>query len=189
MPMTAEAFVSTYGYAALFVGTFFEGEFILVMGGVLAHGGHLELFWVIVAAFLGSLCGDQFYFIIGRLKGRQLLDRRPRWKDRADRVERMLHRYRALFLMGFRFVYGIRTATPFAVGMSSVPAPYFLALNTAGALLWAAAIGTGGYFFGAALEVVLSDIKRYEIWAALAIGALALAAWTGHFLWKRRANG
>jgi len=189
MSMTAEAFVSTYGYAALFVGTFLEGEFILVIGGVLAHSGHLELFWVIIAAFLGSLSGDQFYFFMGRLKGRQILARKPRWKARADRVEEMLHRYRAIFLMGFRFVYGIRTATPFAVGMSSVPTLYFLTLNTAGALLWAAAIGSGGYFFGAALEALLRDIERYEMWAALAIASLALAAWAGHFLWKRRAGG
>ena len=46
-----EILVSAYGYPALFIGTFLEGETILVIAGFLAHRGYLELPWVIVIAF------------------------------------------------------------------------------------------------------------------------------------------
>jgi len=60
--MTLESIVDTYGYVAVLLGTFLEGETILVLGGFAAHRGYLALPWVIVAAFFGSLCGDQLFF-------------------------------------------------------------------------------------------------------------------------------
>ena len=68
--MSLEIFVKTYGYWALLVGTFFEGETILIIGGITAHLGYLELPIVILIAFIGSFSGDQLYFFIGRMKGR-----------------------------------------------------------------------------------------------------------------------
>ena len=62
--MTFEYLVSHYGYVALVIGTFFEGETILIAAGFAAHGGYLKLQWVTLAAFLGSLAGDQFYIIV-----------------------------------------------------------------------------------------------------------------------------
>ena len=49
--MTLESIVDTYGYLAVLLGTFLEGETILVLGGFAAHRGYLALPWVIVAAF------------------------------------------------------------------------------------------------------------------------------------------
>ncbi len=57
--MTFEYLVSHYGYPALVAGTMLEGEAILFAGGFEAHGGYLKLQWVILAAFVGSLMGDQ----------------------------------------------------------------------------------------------------------------------------------
>jgi membrane protein DedA with SNARE-associated domain len=65
--MSAETAISTYGYVAIAIGGFFEGETILVLAGFAAHRGHLHLPWVIVWGFLGTLCGDQLYSIsVGR---------------------------------------------------------------------------------------------------------------------------
>ena len=57
--------IENYGYAAILIGTFLEGETILVLAGVAAHQGYLVLTWVIIAAFVGSLCGDQLFFLFG----------------------------------------------------------------------------------------------------------------------------
>lgn len=64
--MTIADFLSHYGYLALLIGTFLEGETILVLGGLAAHQGYLDLAGVILAAFAGSLMGDQFFFLLGR---------------------------------------------------------------------------------------------------------------------------
>ncbi|MBN1534542.1 MAG: DedA family protein [Spirochaetes bacterium] len=158
-----ESFILQYGYPVIFFGTFFEGETVLVIAGFAAHRGYLDLHLAIAAAFAGSLLGDQLYFFIGRYRGRALAERRPRLRKRLRRFNAMMDRYGTIIILGFRFVYGIRTISPFAIGMSSISAWRFLLLNTASAAVWAAAIGTAGYLFGNAVELLLGEVRRYEL--------------------------
>ena len=57
-----EYWINTYGYAAVFIGCFFEGETILVLGAFAAHRGYLSLAGVCFAAFMGTFLGDQLYY-------------------------------------------------------------------------------------------------------------------------------
>ena len=75
--MTLESLVDAYGYVAVLVGTFLEGETILILGGFAAHRGYMALPWVILAAFIGSLCGDQLFFFLGRWHSQAILSKRP----------------------------------------------------------------------------------------------------------------
>ncbi|HBH61117.1 MAG TPA: DedA family protein [Nitrospiraceae bacterium] len=184
--MSLESIIQTYGYWALMIGTFFEGETILVIGGFAAHRGYLSLPLVILAAFIGTLAGDQLYFFIGRKKGNAFLDKRPSWKPHMEKVRILLERYQALLILGFRFLYGLRTVTPFVLGMSRVKTANFIMLNVVGALVWAALFGTGGYLFGAALEIFLEDIKRYERLTFLGMFLAGLAVWVLHLYQKYR---
>ena len=81
-----EQFIAHYGYLALFVGTFLEGETILVLGGLAAQQGLLELPWVMAAAFSGSLLGYQLAFFVGRRWGRRILARFPGWQDKIEKI-------------------------------------------------------------------------------------------------------
>jgi membrane protein DedA with SNARE-associated domain len=184
--MSLESIIQTYGYWALIIGTFLEGETILVIGGFAAHRGYLSLPLVILAAFIGTLAGDQLYFFIGRKKGNAFLDKRPSWKPHMEKVHILLERYQALLILGFRFLYGLRTVTPFVLGMSRVKTANFIMLNIVGALVWAALFGTGGYLFGAALEIFLEDIKRYERLTFLGMFLAGLAVWALHLYQKYR---
>jgi membrane protein DedA with SNARE-associated domain len=172
-----EHFVATYGYAAIVVGTLLEGETILVIGGFLAHRGYLALPGVIGAAFAGTFAGDQLFFFIGRLAGMPVLERRPRWKNRADRVLRLLRERQSVVILGFRFLYGLRTVTPFLIGASGVRPLRFFALNALGGALWALCIGVLGYFLGHALEALLGEVKRFETAILFAIAATGATAW------------
>jgi len=53
--MSLEEIISNYGYAALLIGTFIEGETILVLAGFAAHRGYLDLPLVVTCAFIGTL--------------------------------------------------------------------------------------------------------------------------------------
>jgi hypothetical protein len=105
--MSFESFVETYGYWALLFGTLVEGETILIIGGFLAHRGYLYLPWVVLAAFVGSLCGDQLYFLLGRKRGRALLQKRPWWQANIARVDKFMSRMHALFAAGAVFAVGL----------------------------------------------------------------------------------
>lgn len=172
--MTLENLISHYGYAAIAIGTFLEGEAILVLGGLAAHRGYLQLPWVITCAFLGTLIGDQFYFYIGRAKGPAFLEKRPKWKARSEKVFALLHKHQIWLILGFRFLYGLRTVTPFVIGASKYSPLRFLLLNIIGALVWAIVIGVLGYLFGYTLEKVINHIKHYELWLFIGVAVLWL---------------
>jgi len=152
--VTWEPLIQTYGYWALLAGTFLEGETILILGGLAAHGGYLHLGGVILAAFVGTLCGDQFFFYLGRRHGRATLARYPAWRAKSARARRLLERHRIPVILVFRFLYGLRSVIPFAIGLSKVPAPEFVALNVVGAAVWSCAVGCGGYVFGEGLHLL-----------------------------------
>lgn len=187
--MTLEFLIDTYGYLAILVGTFLEGETVLVLGGLAAYQGYLGLPGVILAAFIGSLCGDQLFFFLGRRHSQSILAKRPSWQRRMDRAQRLLERFRSPLIVMFRFLYGLRTIAPFVIGMSSVPTMRFVLLNALGAMVWAIAVGAGGYLVGNALEALLGNIKHYEHEAFAGIAAVGLFIWATYFYRRKRRRG
>ena len=184
---TLDHLVRTYGYWSLLVGTFFEGETILIIGGLAAQLGYLELPWVMVVAFIGGFSGDQLYFLIGRRRGEHLLSKHPKWQKQANKVHRLLERFHDLIMLGFRFVYGIRIMTPFVLGMNHrIKTGRFIVFNAIGAIIWSVVISSGGYFFGHALEQFIKDTKHYEIELISVILLVGLTIWLIH---KYRENG
>jgi len=168
-----ESLIITYGYAVIFIGTFFEGETILIIGGFLAHRGYLHLPVVIVAAIAGSFFGDQLYFLIGRYRGQTVLEKHPEWRIRVDRFMNKFTRYTTLIILSFRFLYGLRTISPFAIGLSDIAALRFFIFNLISAIVWATSFGIAGYLFGHAMELIIADVKKYEI---IIIGCITVIA-------------
>lgn len=183
-----ETVLNTYGYPLILIGTFLEGETILLLGGVSAHMGYLSIGWVITCGFAGTLFGDQLYFYLGRRHGTNFLEKRPAWHSRAQRVHRILERHPVLLILGFRFLYGLRTVTPFVVGTSKVSWPVFSLLNFIGAMLWALAVGLAGYYFGRGVEAVLGEIRHYEIELLAFIGIAGAVAWIVVIVARRKSK-
>jgi len=182
-----EELIQRFGYLAILVGTFLEGETVLLLGGFAAHRGYLDLVGVMAAAFAGSLAGDWLYFEIGRRQGMAFLEERPAWRSRVDRALRMVHTHQTLLILGFRFLYGIRTVAPFALGASGVSPLRFALLNIPSAAIWAVAFGGLGYVLGDTLEAVMGDLARYEHLVFAAIVAAGFAAWGWRKFGGRRA--
>jgi membrane protein DedA with SNARE-associated domain len=183
--VTLESLIATYGYAAVVLGTFLEGETTALLAGFAAHRGYLELHWVIVAAFCGTFAADQFYFHIGRWQGTRFLERRPKWKTRAARVTRLLDMHQTLVILSFRFLYGLRTVAPFAIGLSGVSPLKYLLLTATSAGIWAYVVSSLGFLFGHAIEQVLQDLKRYEMWALGAVIVLIGTLWAVRYVRSR----
>lgn len=184
--MSLEELILTYGYIAIAIGAFLEGETILILGGFAAHRGYLDLSWVLVSAFLGTLLGDQLYFYIGRAKGKSFLENKARLRDRSEKVFVLLNKNEILLILGFRFLYGLRIITPFLLGASGISSFRFLFLNIIGAFIWATIIGIMGYLFGHALEFIIGDIKRYEGWIFSGLVVLGGVIWSIHIFSERK---
>jgi len=181
--MDLAGLVDTYGYWAVAVVAFLEGETILALAGLAAYRGYLDFYTVVVIAMICGFLGDQFYFFIGRRKGHQILLRFPDARKRAHRFDDLLKRWHAPLIILIRFMYGFRIVGPILLGMGRVPAWKFIVFNFIGAALWAPLIASVGYLFGGIVEAVLHDIKRIELWL---FGAIIAAGIAGFFLhWRR----
>lgn len=185
--MAIETLVQNYGWLTVFIGTFFEGETILILAAFAAHRGYMPLWEVIAAGFLGSLLGDQLYFYLGRRHSGFVLARMPSIGRRIETAHRLISRFQSVLILTFRFLYGLRTVLPFSFGMSPIPAGRFLALNIFGAAVWAISLGMGGYFFGSAFESVIGKAKTYELWGFGIIAGVGAAMWL--YLRLRRRSG
>jgi membrane protein DedA with SNARE-associated domain len=185
MTRQIDLLVSTYGYWAIFFGTLFEGETILLAAGYAAQLGLLEWPFVVAVAFIGGTLGDQIAFILGRWKGYYLLRNFPSLANHAPHINHLLHRYQAIIIFSIRFLYGLRIAGPVIIGMSRIPFLRFSLLNILAAFSWAVIVAGAGYYFGVALESILSDINQIEHWVILGVLVAALIGW----LWlSRRVN-
>ena len=154
--------LTQYGYFALFIGCLLEGETLLILAGIAAHGGYLWFPNVVAIAFVGGTLGDQILFYFGRRSGGAILQRWPRFEKPAERVERLIERHSGLLIVGVRFMYGLRLIGPIAIGMSAVSPLRFAVLNMIGAALWATSVAGVGYLFGHAIEWLLADLALFE---------------------------
>src|SRR5262245_3215315 len=103
--MDLPALLQQYGYALIFVGTFVEGETILMLGGWFAHQGSLEIGKVMAAAFVGAVCGDQFFFWLGRHHAKGLLARFPKLRDKVNVALRRVEQHQAKVVLSMRFLW------------------------------------------------------------------------------------
>jgi membrane protein DedA with SNARE-associated domain len=182
--LDAGALLEQYGYAAVALGSLLEGETFVVLAGYAAHRGYLDLGVVIAIAAGGARLGDQAWFLAGRRYGPRLLARWPRLAGAVRVGTAQLERNAAWFVVTNRFMYGLRTAGPIAMGMSDLAWHRFAILNAIGALLWATVIAVVGYALGEALHRVLGELHHLEKWIVL--GVLVVGAAAAVILKRRR---
>lgn len=172
-----ESFIINYGYLAILAGCFFEGEIVMIAGGLLAHQGLLDLRLVFLFGFLGTLISDQFYFWMGRIHGQKFLSKRPHINKKIDFAHKGLKKYGAALAVCFRFLYGFRILVPVVAGTSEMKAGLFIILNMTGIIMWAVAMGMVGYAVSGVLENSVGRVKTVEIFILIFAIIAGIAAW------------
>jgi membrane protein DedA with SNARE-associated domain len=181
-----EHLIETYGYFALFVGSFLEGESFLLISGFAAHRGYLDLRLVMFVAFAGSFMCDQLWFHLGRKRGAAFIERRPDWANRAARIRRWIGEHQLWVALSFRFLYGLRSITPMVFGATGFRPVRFAVLNGLGAAVWAVSIGYLGYAFGHVAEALLGDLQRYEVWLVVLLVTAGVVYWIVRHVFRLR---
>ena len=163
------------------------GETALVAASILVTKGHYELWEVIVVAALAAIIGDNIGYWIGRLGGRALLER---WEPIAryarkalPPAERFFAKHGAKTVFLGRFIAFLRVTSAWLAGISHMPWRQFLLWNAAGGIAWATIVAVVSYEFGRAAG---DAIGQYGLYGVAVVIGLALAAFVGIRLWRRR---
>jgi len=183
--MSPELLLHKFGYLAVFVGTFLEGETILVMAGFFAERGYLELLLVMLTAAAGAFVGHVFWFWLGRTKGVKILERFPRMKKHFGRGIRMFERYGAPAIFITQWLYGLRITCAIIIGVSRISTIKFILYEAISCIVWSVVISLAGFYFGKAVERVLGRAAHIEKWGLLALVIVGLSVW-GYHQWKER---
>ena len=104
----------------------------------------------------------------------------------VETITPRLQRHRRWIVFSVRFMYGLRTAGPIAIGLERVPWRDFVIFNALGAAVWALIFTGLGYLFGRAISVVIGELAHYEMLAAGVILAGGLTGWVWHRHRRRR---
>jgi membrane-associated protein len=181
----AWAYPAVAGFAFLetgaFVGLMVPGETAVVVGGVVAERGGVELLPLIAFVWLAAVGGDFVSFLLGRRLGRPFLERHgPRFQlgpDRLARVDRFYERHGGKAVLLGRFTGLVRAVSPFVAGASGLALRRFVLWSAAGALLWAATFTLVGYGFSESFAESGETAARIGAGAALAaaLGFVAVA--------------
>ncbi len=184
-----EDFIQNWGYIAVLLGSAVEGELIVMLAGAAAKLGHLNLLTVMFIAFWGTLVADQLCFYIGRFYGPTIMNKYPILKYKSRRVFSLLRRYDTWFIMSFRFIYGIRVASPIIIGASQLSPRRFTLLNVPAAFIWAVIIPIVGYLLGDALKIVMDNFHRVQRYVVIVgLPLIVLAYFLRRYYKKRRAQ-
>jgi membrane protein DedA with SNARE-associated domain len=183
--MPIDEWIAQYGYFAAFAGGLVESETVVLLAGLAAHRGLLDLGGVIAVAASATCTVNETLFHVGRLRGHALVARWPWMRPRVARVLEVAHRHHRTLLLLYHFSIGIRAMTPFVLGMSRVRPLRFALLDTAITFAWTAALATLGFWLGDTLESRLPALKRIEhVVVAVVLGG-GILFWIARRLWKR----
>lgn len=186
----------TYGLVAVmafletgaFVGLLAPGETVVIIGGVVAGQGHIDVLILLAVTWACALAGDATSYMLGRRLGRRfLLEHGPRvgiTEERLRRVERFFGRYGLATILIGRFVGFVRPVAPFLAGSSGYPRGRFLAVAVAGTGLWSAAFVMLGYLFWQSFDEAVAIAKH----GSLAVGALAAVVIGVRLVQRRRSR-
>ncbi len=178
-----DCLLQEYGYPILILGALLEGESVLLLGGGMAYFGYLSLPLVILVSFVGAIIHDQLLYFAGRRGLTFFLRRSEALEKKSQRVFRLLKKYDYWLIMGFRFVYGLRTLTPMVVGASGLSIRRYTILTVTSAAFWAVTVSCVGYVCATAIEKLISRFHDYQIY--LGIGLLIIVLMVAIFFLGR----
>lgn len=165
-----EAFIAHFGVIAVFLGAVFDGDLVLLLAGVIAHMGLMNLWVAIGLASAGCFTGDFVCYVLGRARSDAIRNSRVYLKV-GPTVERVANRVGAWQIVAARFMYGTRVATMLFWGAHRLPVARFVLINGLGCAMWGLILGLLGYSASTGAAALLGKVKRVELWL---LGAIVL---------------
>jgi len=151
--ITVIVFVET----GLFFGFFLPGDSLLVTAGILAGAGVLDIRWLILAAALSAVIGDQTGYFIGRRAGTALTRRYEKFRVHLERAHAFYETYGSKTIVLARFVPIVRTFVPAVAGAARMNYQRFVTYNILGGVFWVLSTSLLGYILGRTIP----SIDRY----------------------------
>jgi membrane protein DedA with SNARE-associated domain len=152
-----------HGLIAVLVGSALEGDFTLLLAGVVAHLRIFEFPLAMAAGAVGSFIGDSAWYALGRLRGPRFREGRL-YRRVGPTIERLAHRMGPWELLAARFVYGTKAASMVFWGLHGLSLPRFVLIDALGCVLGSLVFTSLGYLVSGSAMALMGHVKRFELW-------------------------
>lgn len=169
--------LATYGYIGLFLYSLGGGFVALVGAGVLSFMGKMDLSLSIFIAFVANALGDVLLFYMARYQRSMMMDGIRKHRRKLALSHIMMKKYGSWIILIQKFVYGIKTLIPIAIGLTKYDFKRFAVLNVFSAAVWALSVGFGSYYSGGFLVKVAEAISQKPWIAPVILVVFGGALW------------
>ena len=178
--------LETYGYIVLFLYSF-GGGFVALMGaGVLSYTGHMDLTTSLAVAFTANFLGDMMLFYMGRYHKKEVIAYMHKHKRKLALSHLLMKKRGSWVIFLQKYVYGIKTLIPLAIGITKYDLKKFAILNLFASALWALVVGIGSFMAGEAIKSGYEVIaQRPWIAPVILFSVVALIWWYLSFKTKK----
>jgi membrane protein DedA with SNARE-associated domain len=169
-----------FAEAALFFGFIAPGETAVILGGVAASGGRVNVVALCAVVVIAAIVGDSVGYAVGSLWGERVLRLRI-LEHRQGGIHTalgLLRRRGAIAVIIGRFTAFLRAVMPGLAGLSGLRYRTFLWANAAGGIVWGVGYVLLGYLLGSAYH----RAEKYAGWVSTGLLALVVLIAVGLFV-------
>ncbi|MGF7229436.1 MAG: DedA family protein [Candidatus Saccharibacteria bacterium] len=159
-----------FAEAGLLIGFFLPGDTLLFPAGFFAAQGKLPLAGVILAAWIGSVLGNEVGYLIGKKTGPRIFRKQDGIifrKEYVDKSKAFYEKHGGKTILIARFIPMLRTFAPLIAGVGNMDRKKFSLYNIVGGGIWVTSIILLGYWLG-------SKIPNIDHYILPAIGVATL---------------
>jgi membrane-associated protein len=158
-------FFIIFAETGLAIGFFLPGDSLLVVAGLFAAAGKLNLWIMLVSLFVAAVVGDAVGYYSGRKMGKAIFSR-PKSRlfnpKHLEKAHAFYEKYGGKTIIIARFVPIVRTFAPIVAGAAEMSYKKFLAYNIFGGLFWVTSMLFAGYFLGGLVETMVQNLFGIE---------------------------
>jgi len=150
-----------FAETGLLIGCFLPGDSLLITAGLLAAGGHLNIWWLNGLLIAAAIVGDSVGYAIGVRLGPRIFTREKSLlfnPKHVERTHRFYEKYGPKTIVIARFVPIIRTFAPVLAGVGTMQYRRFLFYNMAGGIGWVASMTWVGYWLARIFPAIFARI-------------------------------
>lgn len=149
-----------FAETGLAIGFFLPGDSLLVVAGLFAAAGKLNLWIMLVTLFIAAVVGDAVGYYSGRKVGKAIFTR-PKSRffnpKHLQKAHQFYEKHGGKTIIIARFVPIVRTFAPIVAGAAEMKYKDFLLFNIFGGFLWVTSMLLAGYFLGGIVEQVVQN--------------------------------
>jgi len=161
--------LTTYGYIILFFYSLGGGFVALMAAGVLSYAGKMDLATSMAVAFVANALGDVLLFYMARYHKSEVMGYLHKHRRKLALSHLLMKRHGSWIIIFQKFVYGIKTLIPLAIGLTRYDFIRFGLLNIVAAFVWTIVVGLGSYMAGDVLMEAYRIVTEHPYIAPLIV--------------------